>query len=381
MERIAFYAPMKSPDHPVPSGERETARLFAQALAVAGYDVELACRLRSREPDGDPERQARLERAGGWIAKRLVRAFRQRPASERPIAWFTYHLYYKAMDWIGPIVARELCIPYLAAEVSVAPRRAEGPWRHSHEALLEAIAAADVVFPLTDVNRVCMPPGTRQADLAPFLDPAPFQAARAQREAERLALTARLALDPDRPWIAVAAMMRFGVKTQSFALLAEALGRKDLPPFHLLIAGDGPAEAEVQAGFASLPAGTVHFLGRLDRPQLAALFAASDLYAWPAVKEAFGVAFLEAQSAGLPVVAGNDGGVADVVGDGESGLLVPPRDAAAFADGAACLLRDDALRARLSAGATARIAAHHSLERAAQTLRQTIEAARDKRGA
>ena len=381
MERIAFYAPMKSPDHPVPSGERETARLFTQALAVAGYDVELACRLRSREPDGDPERQARLERAGGWIAKRLIRAYRRRPASERPVAWFTYHLYYKAMDWIGPVVAQELGIPYLAAEVSVAPRRAEGPWRHSHEALLEAIATADVVFPLTDVNSVCMPPGTRQADLAPVLDPAPFQAARAQRQTERKALAARLALDPDRPWIAVAAMMRFGVKAQSFALLAEALSRTDLPPFHLLIAGDGPAEAEVQAGFASLPAGTVHFLGRLDRPQLAALFAASDLYAWPAVKEAFGVAFLEAQSAGLPVVAGRDGGVADVVGDGESGLLVPPRDAAAFADGAACLLRDDALRARLSAGATARIAAYHSLDGAAQTLRQTIEAAREKRGA
>ena len=97
--------------------------------------------------------------------------------------------------------------------------------------------------------------------------------------------------------------------------------------------------------------------------------------------EAFGVAFLEAQSAGLPVVAGNDGGVAEVVGDGESGLLVPPRDAAAFADGVAHLLHDDALRARLSAGATARIAAHHSLERAAETLRQAIEAAREKRRA
>ena len=381
MERIAFYAPMKSPDHPVPSGERETARLFAQALTAAGYDVELACRLRSREPEGDPERQARLERAGGWIAKRLIRAYRQRPAEARPVAWFTYHLYYKAMDWIGPIVARELGIPYLAAEVSVAPRRAEGPWRHSHEALLEAIAAADVVFPLTDVNRVCMPPGARQADLAPFLDPAPFEAARARRTIERQALAESLALDPDRPWIAVAAMMRFGVKAQSFALLAEALGRKDLLPFHLLIAGDGPAEAEVQAGFASLPSGTVRFLGRLDRPQLAALFAASDLYAWPAVKEAFGVAFMEAQSAGLPIVAGRDGGVAEVVGQGESGLLVPPRDAAAFADGVACLLRDDALRARLSAGATARIAKHHSLERAAETLRQAIEAAREKRGA
>ncbi len=376
MDLIAFYAPMKPPDHPVPSGERETARLFVQALETAGYDVELACRLRSREPDGDPERQARLERAGGWIAERLVRTYRRRPAEERPVAWFTYHLYYKAMDWIGPAVARELGIPYLAAEVSVAPKRAGGPWDRSHQALIETTAASDVIFPLTEVNRECLPLGTRISDLAPFLDPAPFQAARKQREAERHALAERLALDPERPWIAVAAMMRPGVKTQSFALLAEALGRRDLPPFHVLIAGDGPAEETVRAGFVSLPEGTHRFLGRLDRAQLAALFAASDLYAWPAVGEAFGVALLEAQAAGLPVVAGRDGGVADVVGDGESGLLVPPGDAAVFANALARLLRDDALRARLSAGATARIAQHHSLDAAAQTLRQAIEAVR-----
>ncbi len=376
MDRIAFYAPMKPPDHPVPSGERETARLFAQALEVAGYEVELACRLRSREPEGDLERQARLERAGGWVAGRLVRAYRQRPASERPVAWFTYHLYYKAMDWIGPAVARGLGIPYLAAEVSVAPKRAGGPWDRSHQALLEAVAAADAIFPLTEVNRECLPPGTRMRDLAPFLDPAPFQAARKQREAERHALGERLALNPDQPWIAVAAMMRPGVKAQSFALLAEALAREGLPPFQVLIAGDGPAEAAVRAAFERLPEGAVHFLGRLDQAQLAALFAACDLYAWPAVGEAFGMALLEAEATGLPVVAGRDGGVADVVGDGESGLLVPPRDPAAFAEAVARLLRDEALRARLSAGAAARIAQHHSLAAAALTLRQAIEAAR-----
>lgn len=380
MERIAFYAPMKPPDHPVPSGERETARLFVQALEAAGYGVELACRLRSREPAGDPSRQARLERAGGWIAERLVRAYRQRPADERPVAWFTYHLYYKAMDWIGPAVAQALDIPYLAAEVSVAPKRAEGPWRHSHGALLKAVAAADVIFPLTEVNRECLPPRTRQAELAPFLDPAPFQAARAQREAERRALAERLALDLDRPWIAVAAMMRFGVKAQSFALLAEALGRRDLPSFHVLIAGDGPAEAEVRAAFEKLPAGTVHFLGRLDQAEVAALLAACDLYAWPAIGEAFGVAPLEAQAAGLPVVAGRDGGVAEVVGHQESGLLVPPHDTAAFADAVSRLLGDATLRARLSAGAAARIGKRHSLDRAARTLRQAIEAARKRRG-
>ena len=46
------------------------------------------------------------------------------------------------------------------------------------------------------------------------------------------------------------------------------------------------------------------------------MYAAADLYVWPAVREAYGIALLEAQAAGLPVVAGREGGVAEVVADG-----------------------------------------------------------------
>ena len=45
--RIAFYAPLKSPDHPVPSGDRQMARLLVAALRHAGHDVEIASELRS----------------------------------------------------------------------------------------------------------------------------------------------------------------------------------------------------------------------------------------------------------------------------------------------------------------------------------------------
>ena len=380
MEQVAFYAPMKPPDHPVPSGEREMARLFCQALRLAGFEVELACRLSSREPQGDQSRQLRLERAGHWIAERLVRLYLARPAAQRPVAWFTYHLYYKAMDWIGPSVARALDIPYLAAEVSVAPKRADGPWRHSHEALLQAILAADCIFPLTDVNAECLPAMAKLAALEPFIDPAPFKQTQSQRKSARADLAARLQLDAEIPWISVAAMMRFGVKSQSYALLSDALARLTGLPFQVLAAGDGPARQEVIARFGPALSSRMRFLGCLDQSELAKVFAASDLYAWPSVGEAFGVSLLEAQAAGLPVVAGRNGGVGSVVGHQESGLLVAPGSVEAFAAAIERLLQSGDTRRRLSLGATTRIEQRHSLAKAAEKLRNAVASARRNRG-
>ena len=117
---------MKPPDHPVPSGDRTMARLLIRALETAGHSVELASRLRSREPDGDPERQAELRDLGAASADRYVE---RHSGAERPDLWFTYHLYYKAPDWIGPLASRRLGIPYVVAEASVAPYspRSTGP--------------------------------------------------------------------------------------------------------------------------------------------------------------------------------------------------------------------------------------------------------------
>ena len=90
--RIAFYAPMKPPGHPQPSGDRRMANLLMQALGLAGLEVELASRFSSRDGVGDPERQARLAQVGAGMADRILRRFRARPAAERPGCWFTYHL-------------------------------------------------------------------------------------------------------------------------------------------------------------------------------------------------------------------------------------------------------------------------------------------------
>ena len=376
--RIAFYAPMKPPDHPQPSGDRRMANLLMQALRLAGQEVELASRFCSRDGAGDPDRQARLAQLGAGMADRILRRFRARPAAERPGCWFTYHLYYKAPDWLGPTVCRGLDIPYFVAEASVAPKRAGGPWDRGHRAAVAALARASAVITLNPDDAACLPETCPVHVIPPFLDPAPGRAAAGARITHRAALCQKFALNPDRPIVAAVAMMRRGDKLASYRLLAEALARLPDSAWQLLIVGDGPARGEVEQAFAALAAPDsggrrVQFAGAVGEPELPALLAGCDLLAWPAINEAYGMALLEAQAAGLPVVAGRSGGVPALVESGETGLLSDPGDAAAFAADLERLLGDPARRARLGRGALAKVAREHSLEQAAVSLKRILE--------
>ncbi|WP_420394532.1 glycosyltransferase [Acuticoccus sp.] len=88
---------------------------------------------------------------------------------------------------------------------------------------------------------------------------------------------------------------------------------------------------------------------------------------WPAIDEPFGFAFLEAQAAGLPVVGGAAPGVAEVVRDGETGWLVPPRDAAAHAAAILSALADPERLAAMGRRAAA-FARANDLEAGARRL-------------
>ncbi|MBT3702733.1 MAG: glycosyltransferase, partial [Alphaproteobacteria bacterium] len=91
--------------------------------------------------------------------------------------------------------------------------------------------------------------------------------------------------------------------------------------------------------------------------------------------EAYGMALLEAQASALPVVAGNLRGVPDVVRDGETALLVPPEDPAAFAAAVKRLLEDQNLRQRFGSRAALFVAEDRSLERAADILNEGLNMA------
>ncbi len=110
------------------------------------------------------------------------------------------------------------------------------------------------------------------------------------------------------------------------------------------------------------------WLGQIEAGDVAALLARGAVYVWPGCGEAYGLAYLEAQAAGLPVVAFRTGGVPEVVADGETGLLVDPGDDAGFAAAVGRLLSDEALRARMGLAARARVRRDHDLPGAVARL-------------
>jgi len=368
---IAFYAPMKAPDHPVPSGDRRMAQLLLRALRLAGHRVSVASRLRSYDGTGDAARQGRL----GAVAGRLARRYVERRGESPPDLWFTYHCYHKAPDLLGPAVADAFGIPFVIADASVAPKQATGPWAGGYAAANAAIRRADRLIAFDPLDLPCLRTlrnGTAGIiQMAPFADLAPPAAD--DRAAARQRLARDLAIDPATPWLAVTAMMRPGAKRDSYKVLARALARLAGRQWLLLVAGDGPARPEVEASFGDLPA--VRFLGELDRDAVHRLHLASDLALWPAVDEGYCMALVEGLAAGLPAVAGDRPGIARVIRHGETGLLTPVGDDAAFAHAVASLLDHPARRATMSRAA-AGSAARFGLADAAVHLDEVLAAAR-----
>ena len=163
-------------------------------------------------------------------------------------------------------------------------------------------------------------------------------------------------------------MFREGDKLESYRMLGEALARVRNKDWRLLVVGAGAAQSQVEGALAPLGPERVAYLGALEPDALARCYEASDLLVWPARREAYGMALLEAQAHGLPVVAGREGGVAAVVADGESGLLSAPGEAGAFADAVDSLLEDPARRASMARAARQRVAEEQGIDKAAQRL-------------
>ena len=350
MADIAFYAPMKPPDDPVPSGDRTMARALIAALASSGLgEVALASRLRSRDPKGDASVQGELLLAAQAEIERLS-------AGPRPALWLTYHSYYKTPDLLGPALSRHWNIPYVLIEATRASSRLSGPYARFAKAAEEACDAADLIFYLTEHDREALErdrtPGQRLVRLLPFL----------QRES--------LAAPPERAVhdttrLLACAMFRSGDKQASYTTLAAALGRTTSQAWNLTIVGDGPMREEIEALYSQF-GDRVTFRGALDQDGMREAFRSADAFVWPGVGEAFGMVYLEAQAEACPALAEDRPGVRDVVGN--AGWLTPAGDVAAFARAIDAIVSDP--QARLAAGSKARewIAAHHLLGSARATL-------------
>lgn len=130
------------------------------------------------------------------------------------------------------------------------------------------------------------------------------------------------------------------------AVRAVALART---PMHLVIAGSGPEESRLKDAARALGIGDrVHFLGTRAQTDLPAIIAGSDVVLGTSfANETFGMMLAEASACARPVIATNFGGFREVVRDGETGLLVPPRDPARLAAAMDCIVADPARAGRM----------------------------------
>jgi glycosyltransferase involved in cell wall biosynthesis len=147
-------------------------------------------------------------------------------------------------------------------------------------------------------------------------------------------------------------------------------------PCHLLLAGVGPLEAEVQAAVSRPPlAGHVSWVRYLDRPHLELAYGRTDVFVLPTYHpEGLPAVIQDALGHGLPIVATPTRAIADHVRDGVNGRLVPARDPAKLAAALVELLSDPALRQRMSA-ANREKAKEFSSDKVAQQYLQILEQA------
>lgn len=352
--QAAFYAPMKSPNSAVPSGDRAMARALTKALKAQGIETELASELQTRDRIGDLETQNRLIAQAQPEIGRMIKQGRNSGWD----IWLTYHNYYKAPDLIGPEVSKALGIPYFLIESTRARKRLSGPWARFAVLAEAATDAAAAVFFLTEHDEEALraygDPEQRLVRLRPFLP--------------------RNDLPPEtsrQDGILSVGMFRTGDKLASFQLIADTLEHMRISDWSLRIAGDGPNRPQIEAMMYKF-GNRVQLLGAQDAAQMQDLYESSSILFWPGVNEAFGMTYLEAQASGLAVVAQNRPGVRDVLSP--DGTYPSPNEGiSALANRLETLLRNPKMVSDLGKKARRYTEENHLMPRAGRTLRKTIE--------
>jgi len=172
-----------------------------------------------------------------------------------------------------------------------------------------------------------------------------------QAPPSRAEARSRLGLPPDAFVLSAVARL---IPEKGLAELIEAVARIPDPrhEIRLVLAGEGPAQADLEAQARRQLGDRACFLGRvLD---IGVIYAASDVFALPSHMESFGLVFIEAALYGVPSIGTAVGGIPDTVADGKTGLLVPVRAPDALAEAIRRLRDDPALRRRLGEAARAR---------------------------
>lgn len=166
-------------------------------------------------------------------------------------------------------------------------------------------------------------------------------------------------------------------KGQDVVIRAVARLRSQFPNLRYVIVGEGIDEHRLKACVRELHVEpNVVFAGAIPDSDLPEAYATATIYTGASRidnvinAEGFGISFLEASSSGLPVVAGDSGGVRSAVRDGETGIVLPPQDVDAWADTIAELLQSESRRRSLGDAGRRAVETFYNWERVARDTRE-----------
>jgi phosphatidylinositol alpha 1,6-mannosyltransferase len=138
-------------------------------------------------------------------------------------------------------------------------------------------------------------------------------------------------------------------------------------PYRLVFVGDGPMRGQIQR-----EAPDAYLAGHLQGDRLSRAYASADIFVFPSTTESFGNVVLEAAASGLPVIGASEGGVGDLIRDGETGFLTVPKDPGDLALKMEALLTNETLRNAMAAGAV-EFASQKDWNRINRTLLENYE--------
>lgn len=343
--RVAFYEPHGARSDPSPFDGNCPAHLVESALLACGHDVS---RIPARSLDERPVSAAdEAHPVDSAEAAWLVGYFRsaQRPP---PDVWISALVSCRAADRIGPIVCAALGVPYVLVQPSIPTAGAESVDDGAGR-LRRAIAKADatIVFSSAQAEsfrRLLPEHGDRLIVLPPFIDLNRVAAVVRRRAALRAALSLQHQIRLDVPWLIAAGPMSTDGHLDSFRLVARAAVMASSLDWQMIVAGAGPRRAEVDGLFRGSPRRLDRHIAMATPEDLTAILACGDLFLWPFADEEFSPTVLEAQAAGLAVVAARSSAMLDVVANGQTGMLTKPNNDASFANAVTFLLRQPDFR-------------------------------------
>lgn len=292
----------------------------------------------------------------------------------RPDLWLTYHTYYKAPDLLGPAACYRTNLPYVIVQgIYSTKRKRDLRTLPGYVLNKRALCAARHVFAnrredLVNLGRLL--PKHRLSYVAPGIDPKDFSFdARARAEVRRSWNIG------NEPVVLSAAMFRPGVKVQGLSWVIRACGilLRQGTSFSLVIAGDGKERPHLQRLGAEQLGDKVRFVGKVPRDRMYRFYSAGDIFAFPGFRESLGMVFLEAQSCGLPVVACANGGIPEVVEEGNTAILVPLNAFHAFVQAICQLLNKNGLRQKMGHAARTYVRHAHDLEKNYGTMEMVLE--------